>query len=52
MNYMWSNDRSGVFDFEDVVMEDLRTKKMIIRLFASSAKTIIEKELEQRPLHC
>ena len=44
MNYMWSNDRSGVFDFQDKIMEELRNKNMIIRLFVSSAKMIIEKE--------
>ena len=43
MNYMWSNDRSGVFDFEDVVMEELRNKTMIIRLFAFSMSTTVEK---------
>ena len=32
------------FDFQDKIMEDLRNKNMIIRLFVSSAKMIIEKE--------
>ena len=43
MNYMWSNDRSGVFDFADKVMEELRNKTMIIRLFAFSMSTTVEK---------
>ena len=44
MNYMWLNDRSGVFDFNDVIMQDFKATQIIIRMFALSTLATTEKE--------
>ena len=33
MDYMWENDRSGVFDFDALTITALKQKTMTIRLF-------------------